>query len=48
MSSGDTIAEVHVVQALKKDGTTLKFKVMAFQTVEKGRITKVEEVNCPL
>jgi predicted ester cyclase len=48
VSSGDKIAEVHVVRGLKKDGSTLKFKVMAFQTVEKGRIVKVEEVNCPL
>jgi ketosteroid isomerase-like protein len=48
VSSGNVIAEVHVVEAVKKDGSAMKFKVMAFQTVEDGRIKKVEEVNCPL
>jgi hypothetical protein len=48
VSSGNTIAEVHVVQALKSDGSAIKFKVMAFQAIDKGRIVGVEEVNCPL
>jgi predicted ester cyclase len=48
VSSGNTIAEVHVVQAFKSDGSSIKFKVIALQTVDKGRIVGVEEVNCPL
>ena len=48
VASGETIAEIHVVDATKNDGSHLKFKVMAFQTLEGGRIKKVEEVNCPL
>jgi ketosteroid isomerase-like protein len=48
VASGDTIAEIHVVDATKNDGSRLRFKVIAFQTLEGGRIRKVEEVNCPL
>ena len=48
VSCGDTIAEVHVVDAVRKDGTRLKFKVIAIQTIEGGRIARAEEVNCPL
>jgi len=48
VASGDTIAEIHVVDAVKKDGSRLRFKVIAFQTIENGRIKKAEEVNCPL
>jgi len=48
VASGETIAEIHIVDATKKDGSHLKFKVMAFQTLEGGRIKKAEEVNCPL
>ena len=48
VTNGDTIAEIHVVDATRDDGTRLKFKVMAFQTIEDGRITRAEEVNCPL
>jgi hypothetical protein len=48
VASGETIAEIHVVDATKNDGSHLKFKVMAFQTLEGGRIKKAEEVNCPL
>ncbi|MGD0636627.1 MAG: nuclear transport factor 2 family protein [Nitrososphaerales archaeon] len=48
VSAGETIAEVHVVDAVRKDGTRLRFKVIAFQTMAGGRIVKAEEVNCPL
>jgi ketosteroid isomerase-like protein len=48
VSSGDQIAEIHVVDAIRKDGTRLRFKVIAFQTIEQGRIKRAEEVNCPL
>jgi ketosteroid isomerase-like protein len=48
VASGDTIAEIHVVDATKKDGTHIRFKVIAFQTMEGGRIKRAEEVNCPL
>lgn len=48
VSSGDTIAEIHVVEAVKKDGSPMKFKVIAFQTLERGRIVRAEEVNSPL
>jgi hypothetical protein len=48
IAGGDTIAEVHVIQAVKNDGSNLKFKVMAFQKLANGRIVRVEEVNCSL
>ena len=48
VSGGGTIAEIHVVDAVRKDGTPLKFKVIAFQTIEGGRIARAEELNCPL
>jgi hypothetical protein len=48
VASGETIAEIHVVDATKNDGSRLRFKVIAFQTLEGGRIRKAEEVNCPL
>ena len=48
LSDGDAIAEVHVVDAPRKDGTRLRFKVIAFQTIRGGRIVRAEEVNCPL
>ncbi len=48
VASGDQIAEIHVVEATKKDGSLMRFKVIAFQTIEHGRIKRAEEVNCPL
>jgi hypothetical protein len=48
VSSGNTIAEVHIVRARRKDGGSMNFKVIAFQTIVNGRIEQVEEVNCPL
>jgi ketosteroid isomerase-like protein len=48
VASGDQIAEIHVVDATKNDGTRLRFKVIEFQTIDHGRIKRTEEVNCPL
>jgi ketosteroid isomerase-like protein len=48
VSSGDTVAEVHVLDATRKDGTHMRLKILAFQKVKDGRICGVEELNCPL
>lgn len=48
VTNGNTIAEIHAVDATRNDGTRLRFKVIAFQTIEDGRIISAEEVNCPL
>ena len=48
VAAGDTIAEIHLVDGTRSDGSHLRFKVIAFQTLEGGRIKRAEEVNCPL
>ena len=48
VASGETIAEIHRLEATRKDGTHFKLKVIAFQTMEGGRIRRAEEVNCKL
>lgn len=48
VSGKDIIAEVHVLEVAKKDGTKLRLKIMAFQKLREGRICGVEELNSPL
>jgi ketosteroid isomerase-like protein len=42
---GSTIADIHVVDARKKNGERLRAKVLAFYTVEDGRIRRLEELT---
>jgi len=42
---GMTIADVHVVDAEKTNGDTLRAKVIAFYTVRDGKIVRVDELT---
>ena len=42
---GSTIADIHVVEAEKTDGSRIKARVIAFYTVRDGRIAKVDELT---
>lgn len=48
VASGENIAEVHILEATRKDGTRMRLKVMAIQKTRGGRISGVEELNCRL
>jgi len=43
--SGDTIADIHVVEADKKNGDAIRVKVIAFFTVRDGKIVGVDELT---
>jgi len=42
---GSTIADIHVVDAHKKNGERLRVKVLAFYTIEDGKIRRLEELT---
>lgn len=42
---GDTIADIHVVEAEKTNGDSIRTKVIAFFTVRDGRIVRVDELT---
>ena len=42
---GNTIADVHIVHARKRDGRCLQVKVLAFFTVQNGKIIAVDELT---
>jgi len=42
---GSTIADVHVVDARKNNGERLRVKVLAFYTIEDGKIRRLEELT---
>jgi ketosteroid isomerase-like protein len=42
---GMTIADVHVVDAEKTNGDTIRAKVIAFYTVRDGKIVRVDELT---
>jgi len=42
---GDTIADIHVIDAEKTDGAHLRTKVIAFFTVRDGKIVSVDELT---
>ena len=42
---GSTIADIHVVDARKKNGERLRVKVLAFYTIEDGKIRRLEELT---
>lgn len=43
-----TVADVHVVNALKTDGTRIRSKVIAFYRLESGKIREVDELTLML
>jgi ketosteroid isomerase-like protein len=42
---GATIADIHLVDAEKTNGDTIRAKVIAFYTVRDGKIVRVEELT---
>ncbi|HXW26308.1 MAG TPA: nuclear transport factor 2 family protein, partial [Xanthobacteraceae bacterium] len=42
---GDTIADIHVVEAEKTNGDSIRTKVIAFFTVRGGKIVRVDELT---
>ena len=42
---GDTIADIHVIDAEKIDGNSVRTKVIAFFTVRDGKIVRVDELT---
>ncbi|MEO1090134.1 MAG: nuclear transport factor 2 family protein [Pseudomonadota bacterium] len=45
VADGDRIAEIHMVRATKRDGSTLTTKVLAFHTIRDGKIARIEELT---
>jgi ketosteroid isomerase-like protein len=45
---GSTIADIHVIDARKKNGERLRAKVLAFYTIENGKIRRLEELTYQL
>ncbi len=43
--SGDTIADVHVIDAEKTNGDTIRIRVIAFFTLTDGKIARVDELT---
>jgi len=44
-ADGTTIADIHVVEARKKNGDRVRVKVIAFYTLENGKIRRIEELT---
>jgi ketosteroid isomerase-like protein len=42
---GGTIADIHVVEATKTDGSRIRAQVIAFYAVKDGRIARVDELT---
>jgi ketosteroid isomerase-like protein len=42
---GDDIAEIHVLNGTKHDGTALRVKVIAFYRLKDGKIVEVDELT---
>ena len=40
---GSSVADIHTVHGLKKDGAPFKTRVMAFYNIENGKIRRTEE-----
>jgi len=43
--SGQSSADIHVVNGVKHDGSTFEAKVIAFYTVRDGKIVAVDELT---
>jgi ketosteroid isomerase-like protein len=44
-TNGPTVADIHIVDAQKKNGETIRLKVIAFYTIENGKIVRLEELT---
>jgi ketosteroid isomerase-like protein len=44
-ADGQTIADIHVVEARKKNGERVRVKVIAFYTLQNGKISSIEELT---
>jgi hypothetical protein len=42
---GSTIADIHIVESESTDGASRRLKVIAFNTVDQGRIVRVNELT---
>jgi ketosteroid isomerase-like protein len=42
---GSTVADIHVVESGRTDGARTKLKVIAFNTVDQGKIVRVNELT---
>ncbi|AUG52658.1 hypothetical protein CSC3H3_07970 [Thalassospira marina] len=45
IAQDDTIADIHIVRAEKKNGDHIRVKVIAFYTLRDGRISRIEELT---
>ncbi|MEM9634768.1 MAG: nuclear transport factor 2 family protein [Pseudomonadota bacterium] len=45
IASGNTISDIHIVDAVKKDGSTLRTKVIAFYHMRGEQIEKIDELT---
>ncbi|OSQ38883.1 nuclear transport factor 2 family protein [Thalassospira mesophila] len=45
VASDNTIADIHIVTAHKKDGSQITIKVIAFYTLRDGKISRIEELT---
>jgi ketosteroid isomerase-like protein len=42
---GSTIADIHIVESERTDGARTRLKVIAFNTVDQGKIVRVDELT---
>ncbi|MGY3572267.1 nuclear transport factor 2 family protein [Vibrio paucivorans] len=45
IASGNTIADIHIIDAIKKDGSAVKAKVIAFFYLRGSKVAKVDELT---
>ncbi len=45
IASGNTISDIHIVDAIKNDGSKFKAKVIAFFFIRNGKIFKIDELT---
>ncbi len=42
---GSTVADIHIVESERIDGSKTRLKVIAFNTIDQGKIVRVEELT---
>ncbi|MCH2274485.1 nuclear transport factor 2 family protein [Thalassospira sp.] len=45
ITSNNSIADIHIVDAIKKDGSTMTCKVLTFYEMRDGKISRIEELS---
>ena len=45
VADGDHIADIHILDATKKNGAALRMKVIAFYKLKDGKIVEVDELT---